>query len=113
MNSTNSSDAAELPARICQRCQRQTGGRSFRLGGETRCFRCALYYVPMLQRSLLAAVVVGTFLTAINQGNLLVHGDVPSALYWKIPLTYCVPFLVATWGALSNASRRSPTRPAP
>ncbi len=49
------------------------------------------------------AAVVGTALTAINQGNLLIAGSFPAALYWKIPLTYCVPFCVATWGALVNS----------
>ena len=29
-------------------------------------------------------------------------------LWWKIPLTYCVPFCVATYGALANA-RRTPS----
>jgi hypothetical protein len=60
----------------------------------------------MLRRSVYAAIVVGTLLTAINQGNVLLHGHVPAALYWKIPLTYSVPFWVASWGALGNASRR-------
>jgi hypothetical protein len=27
-------------------------------------------------------------------------------LLWKIPLTYLVPFLVATWGALVNSRVR-------
>jgi hypothetical protein len=56
----------------------------------------------MLKRSLLTAAVVGTVLTAINQGNVILRGDFPHDLYWKLPLTYCVPFLVATWGALVN-----------
>jgi len=56
-----------------------------------------------LGRSLLIALFVGTVLTAINQGNLLLDGEFPAALYWKIPLTYCVPFLVATAGAVLNA----------
>jgi hypothetical protein len=47
--------------------------------------------------------VVGTILTAINQGNILLHGEFPAVLAWKIPLTYCVPFCVATWGALINS----------
>ena|ERR1700674_2263151 len=66
----------------------------------------ALYYAPMLRRSFLTALVVGTFLTAVNQGNILVHGDFPAALYWKVPLTYVVPFLVATWGALGARAAR-------
>jgi len=57
----------------------------------------------MLRRSLITALVVGTILTAINQGNLIVQGNLSPILLWKIPLTYCVPFCVATWGALINS----------
>ncbi len=57
----------------------------------------------MLRRSLAAAVVVGTILTALNQGDNLLSGRWDAALYWKIPLTYCVPFIVATYGALTNS----------
>ena len=57
----------------------------------------------MLRRSLAAAVVVGTILTALNQGDNLLSGLWDAALYWKIPLTYCVPFIVATYGALTNS----------
>jgi hypothetical protein len=28
--------------------------------------------------------------------------DFPPSLYWKIPLTYAVPFRVASWGTLVN-----------
>ena len=59
----------------------------------------------MLRRSLWTAVAVGSILTAINQGTALAGGDVSWPLAWKVPLTYCVPFCVATWGALSNARR--------
>jgi hypothetical protein len=55
-----------------------------------------------VRRSLLTALVVGTALTAINQGNTLLAGDAPRDLIWKVPLTYCVPFSVSTWGALTN-----------
>ncbi|MBI2913640.1 MAG: four helix bundle protein [Chloroflexi bacterium] len=68
-----------------------------------RCLRCALIHRPMLARSLVICLVVGTILTAINQGNVILAGDFPSALAWKIPLTYSVPFCVATLGALLNA----------
>ena len=57
---------------------------------------------PMVRRSLIAATVVGTVLTLLNQGDTLIAGHWNNALYWKIPLTYCVPFLVATYGALSS-----------
>ncbi|MGE0641570.1 MAG: nitrate/nitrite transporter NrtS [Thermoanaerobaculia bacterium] len=64
---------------------------------------------PVLARSLRASLVVGTLLTALNQGDLLLQGAFPAALWWKIPLTYLVPFLVATYGAL-GAAPRSPAR---
>jgi hypothetical protein len=57
----------------------------------------------MLRRSLLTSLFVGSILTAINQGNVLLEGQFPCSLYWKIPLTYAVPFCVATWGALINS----------
>ena len=57
----------------------------------------------MLRRSLMVAVVVGTILTLLNQGDTILAGNWKTALYWKIPLTYCVPFCVATFGALTNS----------
>ena len=94
----------------CQRCGRPTGQSSsftFRprggATGVTKCLRCALRHRPMLRRSLIASAVVGTALTALNQGDAILAGQVAGALAWKIPLTYCVPFLVATYGALANS----------
>ena len=57
----------------------------------------------------MVALVVGTLLTAINQGNVILQGDASAALAWKIPLTYSVPYCVATAGALLN-SRVRPSR---
>ena len=59
----------------------------------------------MLRRSILTALVVGSLLTALNQGNTLASGVWNSEMFWKIPLTYCVPFCVATYVALANAKR--------
>ena len=67
-----------------------------------KCLLCALRHLPMVKRSVMAALVVGTVLTALNQGDNLLAWEWSSALYWKIPLTYCVPFLVSTYGALIN-----------
>ena len=72
------------------------------------CLRCALLFGPMLRRSLVIALVVGSVLTAINQGNIILGWDFPAALYWKIPLTYCVPFCVATAGGLLNSRNAGP-----
>jgi hypothetical protein len=59
----------------------------------------------MLWRSFVTALVVGTLLVAINQGTVLFDGEFPRSLYWKVPLTYAVPFCVASWGALINSRR--------
>jgi hypothetical protein len=74
----------------------------FQLDGAPRCLSHALRHRPLLRRSLLTAAVVGTLIATINQGNVILGGDFPAELYWKLPLTYCVPFFVATWGALVN-----------
>ena len=97
-------DPAGAPA--CARCGRSLAGRShYLLGTEHRCLPCALRYRPMLKRSGMTALVVGTVLVAINQGGILLSGIWPASLAWQIPLTYAVPFCVATWGALGNARR--------
>ena len=59
-----------------------------------KCFGCALQHGPMLKRSLVAALVVGTVLTLLNQGDALLSGHWSNALAWKIPLTYCVPKVI-------------------
>ena len=51
------------------------------------------------RRSLAAAVVVGTLLNLINQGDALFSGR---RLDWlKVVLTYIVPYCVATYGAVA------------
>lgn len=77
-------------------------------GTVYRCLRCALMYPPLVRRSATICVIVGTILVAINQGNVIVGGDLPSALAWKVPLTYAVPYCVATTGAMLNALTRIP-----
>jgi hypothetical protein len=79
-----------------------SGHACYLLGTEQRCLTCALCYRPLLKRSTLTALVVGTILVAINQGGILLSGKLPPSLVWQVPLTYFVPFCVATWGALSN-----------
>ena len=79
------------------------GGEAQALANDVvKCIFCAVRHAPMLRRSLKVAVVVGTVLTLLNQGDTLILGAWQNALYWKIPLTYCVPFMVATFGALTN-----------
>jgi lysylphosphatidylglycerol synthetase-like protein (DUF2156 family) len=53
----------------------------------------------IVRRSVITAAIVGTILNLIAQGDVLVRGE---ALNWfKILLTYCVPYCVATYGAVS------------
>jgi hypothetical protein len=52
---------------------------------------------PVAVRSLWVAAVVGTLLNLINQGDALIGGQPVDWL--KVTLTYCVPFLVASYGA--------------
>jgi hypothetical protein len=53
------------------------------------------------RRSLVVALVVGTVLNLINQGDALVSGAPLN--HWKIALTFIVPFCVSTYGAYSMA----------
>lgn len=69
-------------------------------GSVDRCLRHGIAHPPLFKTAVLTALVVGTILTAINQGNILLDGRFPAQLYWKIPLTFCVPYSVATWSAL-------------
>ena len=53
----------------------------------------------IVRRSLILAVIVGTILNLINQGDALAAGM--HLVAWKIALTYCVPYCVATYGAVT------------
>jgi len=51
------------------------------------------------RRSITVMLLVGTILNLINQGDALLS---PAAInWWKVVLTFCVPFCVATFGAYS------------
>ena len=57
---------------------------------------------PVLLRSFLAAVIVSSILNAINQGDVILSGGMPKI--WKVALTFCAPFFVASYGAYSALS---------
>jgi hypothetical protein len=73
----------------------------------------------ILGRSAIMCLVVGAVLTFINHGDQLIRGEFDSSLLWKVPLTFLVPFLVATFfGAAAIRTRgdreldtEAPTRP--
>ena len=68
---------------------------------QIRCLRHAILFRPVLRRALRVAAVVGTVLVAINQGDILLRGDVTPGVAAKIALTYLVPFAVSTYSALA------------
>jgi hypothetical protein len=65
--------------------------------------RCA-FSDGVPRRSFLVALVVGTVLNVINQGDALVAA---APINWiKIILTYFVPYAVCTYGAVSFQIRK-------
>ena len=50
------------------------------------------------QKAVMTALVVGTILAIINHGDFILKGE--SINFFKILLTYCVPYCVTTWGAI-------------
>lgn len=60
----------------------------------------------VVSRSLRVALIVGTILVVINQGDALLMQRFPSDLFWKIPLTYLVPFSVSTYAAVDAIKDR-------
>lgn len=61
----------------------------------------------VFRRCATIAAVVGTVLTLVNQGDLLVAGHADPALWWKVPANYFVPFVVSNLGAMSLTGRAS------
>jgi len=55
------------------------------------------------KRSLIVALVVGSILNLINQGDRLLASEALDLT--KIIITYCVPYFVATYGAVSFCLR--------
>jgi methyl-accepting chemotaxis protein len=58
------------------------------------------FSLPLMRRNFVVALVVGTLLTAINQGDVLLSTGQVDAM--KAVLTYCVPFLVASYGSYNS-----------
>lgn len=52
------------------------------------------------KRALRVALLVGTILTAINQGDLLLAGEWSPTVLAKVALTYLVPYCVSTFAAV-------------
>jgi cytochrome bd-type quinol oxidase subunit 2 len=61
------------------------------------------FETAVLTRSVLVALIVGTVLNAINQGQEFLEGQPVNWL--RLILTYAVPFFVASYGAYSAFCR--------
>ena len=53
----------------------------------------------------MVGVVWWSLFTLADPGQIVFAGSWKATLYGKLPVTYCVHFCVATYGALSNARR--------
>jgi hypothetical protein len=77
-------------------------GKDRPMAGWTRFWRCCVADgIP--RRSFVVALVVGTILNLINQGDALLSGATLNLT--KLLLTYAVPYCVATYGAVSYSYR--------
>lgn len=57
---------------------------------------------PIVKRSVRVALVVGTLLALINQGDLILSGQLDPRTLFKIGLTYLVPYSVSTWASVQT-----------
>jgi hypothetical protein len=55
-----------------------------------------------LRATIRIALVVGVVLTGVNEGDTLASRHLSSALAFKIPLNFIVPFLVSNLGLLAG-----------
>lgn len=58
--------------------------------------------LPLHQRrAIKVAVIVGTLLAAINYGDALITGEMTTKSWFKLCLTYVVPYCVSLYSALA------------
>jgi hypothetical protein len=67
-----------------------------KLSGSREALR-RTFAASSIRRSLTVALVIGTVLNGINQGPEMLSGHWP--VWWKVVLTYFVPFAVASYGS--------------
>ncbi len=61
-----------------------------------------------LRRTVIVAILVGAWLTAFNQGDLLVSTAWTCVMGTKILLNFLTPFVVANLGLLSHKAESAP-----
>jgi hypothetical protein len=63
---------------------------------------------PILRRSIIVALVVGTLLSVINQLGVITAGSATGATWVRIAANYAIPFVVSSIGALSVLKSAEP-----
>jgi hypothetical protein len=66
-----------------------------------------------LRRTARIALVVGTILTLINQGDVIIRGEATAITWIKVALNYCVPFIVSNLGLLAGKRAEAERQDAP
>ena len=106
------SPGATSSERGCGRCDRMLTGAAYevrsRQGRVVRCLRCLLVFGPLVARSMVISAIVGTLLVAINQGDNIIGRSASLELAWKVPLTYAVPYTVATFSVVLSSRTEAP-----
>ena len=72
-------------------------------GVAQKCLLHTLGHAPIYKRAFVVCLIVGSLLIGLNQGDVLLAGRWNTPLFWKIPLTYVVPFIVTIVGGLLNS----------
>lgn len=67
-----------------------------------------IFRPDIVKRSLIVALIVGTILNLINQGDKIMDASGIDLL--KCVLTYLVPYCVATYGAVSALKNNESSR---
>ena len=68
-------------------------------------------YRPHLEKTIKAALLVGTILFCINQLDVVLRHKASLATYVKGTITYLVPFCVSNYGVLVATHRRKAGTP--
>lgn len=66
----------------------------------------------VIWRGVRVAVLVGSLLTLVNQGDRLRDGEIQGWEWWRIAANYLIPFLVSTYSGWKGASGRAAGRAA-
>ncbi|MEO6060132.1 MAG: adenylate/guanylate cyclase domain-containing protein [Candidatus Limnocylindria bacterium] len=60
----------------------------------------------VVRRASVTALLVGTILSLITRGEMILSADFSMALSWQLGLLFVVPYSVSTWSSVAAASRQ-------